>query len=485
MSLTVAELLQALPQVDEETTAPPNGLTVPNGLAAPQEPSLRPVPVGRWQRMTLLGSLQAKIAAAYLFYWIRGWFKSADENSRLLAETHWRTAVHVLNSMGYLRGAVMKAGQTLANFPDIAPREFVETLEKLHFDAPPMHWSLLREMVHNELGDDPENLFAEFDPTAFAAASLGQVHLARLKTGEVVAVKIQYPAIAQSIANDFRNLVLFLLPNRLGRDWLNLKDQFDDFRLRLEQETDYDLEARNLEKARALFRDEEGIIVPRVYRQYSTARVLTMDLLEGVHMDEYLARNPSQAERNEVGIKMVRASYRLMYAGRMLYNDYHPGNFLFLDDGRLGLIDFGYIMPLDDELWELFRMIDRPLTTGRADDRLAALKTWSGLGEESSDQLRLYSEFGEWQWRARAEGGVFDFGDEADFRRGVDIFTQMLRKRYSRGHRTTLTITRGNFGWRSLLYRLGARFDIRPLAEAEIAATGWDRSSYARPGGKA
>jgi predicted unusual protein kinase regulating ubiquinone biosynthesis (AarF/ABC1/UbiB family) len=92
----------------------------------------------------LLSSLQAKIAAAYAFHWVRSWFRSADVSEMQLAETHWRNAARVLDSMGYMRGAVMKIGQALANLPDIAPREFVETLERLLFDAPPMHWSPLR-----------------------------------------------------------------------------------------------------------------------------------------------------------------------------------------------------------------------------------------------------------------------------------------------------------------------------------------------------
>ena len=476
MALTIAEVMRALPDVDRDESV---GNT-PTPILV--ETSMRPIPIGRWKRMTVLGSLQAKIAAAYMFHWIRGWFRSADENHRAIAETHWRTAARVLDSMGYLRGAVMKIGQTLANFPDIAPREFVETLDQLHFDAPPMHWSLLREMVFNELGDDPENLFAEFDKRAFAAASLGQVHRARLKTGEEVAVKIQYPGVATSIAGDFSNLFLFLLPNRLGRDWQNLQSQFEDFRERLEQETDYLQEAANLQLARSLFREGDGVVVPKVFPQYSTARVLTMAMVGGVHLNQFLERQPSQAERNEAGIKMVRAWYRLMYSGRMLYNDYHPGNFLFLDDGRMGLIDFGHVVKLEGDLWEIMRTLDRPLTTGKREDRVAALKVWADLTDETSDQMRLYQEFADWNWQCRYIPGPYNFGNEQDFRRGVELFTEMLRKRYSKGHPSTPTITRGNFGWRSMLYRLKSNFDIRAIAESEIGATGWDRSDYAQVG---
>src|SRR5207245_11193902 len=111
----------------------------------------------------LLATLQVKFAHACLFYSSRCWSHYSVQKERLLAETHWTTAVRLLYSMGYLRGAVMKVEQTLANFPDIVPQAFVQTLEQLHFDAPPMHWSLLRAMVCNELGDDPAGRFAAFD----------------------------------------------------------------------------------------------------------------------------------------------------------------------------------------------------------------------------------------------------------------------------------------------------------------------------------
>jgi aarF domain-containing kinase len=474
---TVAELMKALPDYEED--APPRIVPLSDALAAV---SMRPVPVGRLRRLRLLGTLQAKIAAAYLFYWIRAWFKNADEREQLLAETHWRTAVRVLDSMSYLRGATLKVGQLLGNFPDIIPEAFVETLEQLHFNAPPMHWSLLREMVYNELGDDPENIFASFQTRAFAAASLGQVHHAQLKTGERVAVKIQYPGIGRTISDDFRNLQLFLLPARLSSDWENTREQFDDLRIRLVRETDYKREAAALQKARSLFRDDEGIVIPRVFPECSTERVLTMERLEGVHLDQFLASDPPQEVRNEFARKMLRAWYRMLFSGRVLYADFHPGNFVFMDDGRLGVIDFGCMLELDDTMWDLFRKMDRPLTTGRREDRIAVMKEWSWIGDDPADRdrLRVTDEYTDWSWRPRYCGGEFDFGDEASFRRGIDLFVEMVRKRYSRARPCTPIIARQHLGWWAMLYQLKAKVDVSPIAEQEVRATGWDRSDYAR-----
>lgn len=472
---TVAELIAALPEEDLEK-GPPLAKGNSEALA---HASQVPVPMGRFRRLTALGSLQAKIGAAYLFHWLRGFFKSADENKRLLAETHWKTALRMLDSMSYLRGAVMKVGQTLANFPDIAPREFVETLEKLHFDAPPMHWSLLKEMVHGELGDDTENVFASFDKQAFAAASLGQVHGATLKSGEEVAVKIQYPGIARAIESDFRNLALFLLPARLTKDWESTKDQFADLSRRLALEADYELEAANLRKAKALFTEEDGIVIPKVFPQWSTARVLSMERLRGKHLREFLDGNPSQEERNEVGRKILRAWYRMMYAGKMFYADMHPGNFLMLEGGRLGMLDFGFIMPIEGEEGELFRKMDRALTTGKSEDRMAANKEWCNIRDDETDRLQLTERYADWCWRPRYSGGVFDFGDEADFREGIHLFTELFRRRYSRARPSTPVIARCQFAWRSMLYQLKAKINIRDIAEDEVKATGWDRSEYA------
>jgi hypothetical protein len=474
---TVAELMDALPEPIGELAAQPKG-PLPELL---EDWALRPVPVGAFRRLRVLGTLQAEVTAAYMFLWLRGWFNHAAEKEKLTAETQWSTALRVLDSMSYLRGATIKIGQMMANFPDIMPGPFVETFERLHFDAPPMHWSLLKEMVHGELGCDPEDRFASFDKRAFAAASMGQVHRAGLKTGEEVAVKIQYPGIARTVRDDFRNLFFFLLPARFSRDWENLRQQFEDLRLRLERETDYEQEADMQQRVRRLFRDEDDIVVPRVYREHSTSRVLTMDYLAGETIDQFVARNPSQEERNRFARLILRAWYRMLYAGRLFYADIHPGNFLLLNDGRLGLIDFGFVLELNEEMWDHFRQIDRPQTTGRIEHRLAAMKIWHGIADQPRDQvlLRLVEQLCDWFWKCRYGGGEFDFGDEADFRRGVDLMVQIGRNRDCRSQPYGPVIARQTFGIRALLYRLKAKIDVKPLAEADIGLTGWDRSEYA------
>src|SRR5713101_7064743 len=128
------------------------------------------------------------------------------------------------------------------------------------------------------------------------------------------------------------------------------------------------------------------------------------------------------------------------------------------------------------------RNMDRAFTTGRREDLIAAVKEWSGgITDDPADAdfLRLAVEFADWEMRARYCGGPFDFADEADYHRGIDLASETVRKRYTRSRPCTPVIMRQHMGWRSILYRLKAKIDIRAIAEEEVKATGWDRSDYA------
>jgi aarF domain-containing kinase len=471
MNPNLAELLAALPAVEDEPEARLDAALLQQLF---DSLSRRRVPLGSLQRLGTLGAMQAQIFLAYAAWWVRGWFRSADHNAQALVETQLRVALKLVAGMSYLRGAVMKVGQTLANLPGVVPDEIVDTLEHLHFQAPPMHFALLREYVHNELGGDPEDVFATFEPRAFAAASLGQVHRARLKSGEEAAVKVQYPGIGTSIRADFRNLVALMLPMRVSRDWENLKAQMEDLRRVLELETDYEKEAEFLRKARSLFQEDDQIVVPRVYEQHSTRRVITMELIGGVHVHDFLAGNPSQELRDHFGGLIVRAWDRLFFAGRVNYADLHPGNFLFLPDGRLGLLDFGCVRPFSDGEWGLMRRAMRAMD-GSREDFLRYAKQSVCLPEDAPmdpEHLRLLERLIDWSWRPGRCQGPFDFGDGQFLREGAEIFRELARKHHTRGEPLCVLSARMFFGLFSMLYRLGARVNRRMIGEEEARAAG-------------
>jgi hypothetical protein len=472
----LAALPEDLAPPDADVPPDADALTAALGLAGRAAPAGaagrgdRPVPLGRLRRGWILGSLQARLAAGYLASWLRGGFAGEDEQTRLRNEAHLRAALQLLGGMTYLRGAVMKVGQALANYPGLAPEEFVETLGALHFEAPPMHFSLLREMVRRELGADPEDLFAEFETRAFAAASLGQVHRARLSDGTPVAVKIQYPGIDRAIREDFRNLSTLALPMRLSARFDNLLRQFEDVRAMLDIELDYEAEADFTEQARAVMTPETDVVVPRVHRRWSGARVLTTDLLDGLHLDAFLATRPGQAARDRHGRQILHSAMRTFYR-RLCYADPHPGNYLFLADGRLGLIDFGSCRAFDDEDWDLCeRMAEGFHLGGEALEDGLRIGTCRERGEAlPAEHDRLLRAMVDWLWEPMRHEGPFDFGGEY-FPRGMALVERIVGRRYTRSAPVNTWINRNFLGVRAMLHRLGARVDMASLGRAEMAA---------------
>jgi aarF domain-containing kinase len=467
MDVNLSELLAALPEDDPSSSANAD-LAQERLREILADLAQRPVPVGSLHRLWTLSELSAQIALAYVALWMRRWFADADASKRRLLETNLRVALKLFHRLGYLRGAMTKLGQAAGNLPGILPAQVADILDRLHFDVPPMHYPLIREVVRNEFGKDPEELFLSFEKEAFAAASLGQVHRARLKSGEPVAVKIQYPGIARTIDADFRNLSALLLPLRLGKDWESAKAQFEEIRRMLNQEVDYVQEAESVRLASALFRAEDGIFVPQVYPEYSGKRVLTTDYVQGLHLPEYLATNPTQASRNAFGTKMYIAWFRMYYAF-MTYADPHPGNYLFLADGRLGLIDFGCVQHYGSEERELVRLAER-MTYEDSNILREVVQRVCGVtanDPEFPDYVRTMEESLNWMMEPVRQPGAFDFGDEGHFQRGVDWFTRVVRSRKTRSHPMYVYWNRSIFGFKALLYRLRAQVDVHAVLRQE------------------
>ena len=236
----------------------------------------------------------------------------------------------------------------------------------------------------------------------------------------------------------------------------------------LNQEVDYLQEAESTTLAHDLFRPEDGIVVPRVFPDYSGKRVLTTEYLQGLHLTEYLATNPSQESRNAFGTKLYSAWHRMYYAG-CPHADPHPGNYLFMNDGRLGIIDFGCVQRYGPEERELVRLADK---MSFEDPTLAQEVVHRFCGVTSDDPalpdyLKMMEESRDWMTEPVRKPGIFDFGDEAHFQRGLDFFSRTIEKKLTRANPMCVYMNRSIFGLKALLYRLRAQVDVHEVMRRE------------------
>lgn len=298
--------------------------------------------------MLKVGELATSVGSSYVWQALRWPFRSADSRQKALLDAHIRNAMKMVERSKELRGAFMKLVQILSMRDDILPAEALQVLSVVQSSVPPMDYALIRKQIIRELGGPPEELFAAFDEEAFAAASLGQVHKARLPSGEEVVVKVQYPGVEETVNQDLQNVKALLQTFTLiGRDVMRQKiDQSDVYREleeRLHEEIDYVNEAKNIALFQKMFRDDDEVLIPDVYPDFSSRRVLTMSLLEGYAFKEILGPGVDQSLKDWVAVKYFRVLWRQIFEFGMLHTDPHPGNYLVTYHPKLAILDFGSI----------------------------------------------------------------------------------------------------------------------------------------------
>src|SRR5437016_8742146 len=298
-------------------------------------------------RALSMASMGAGIAGSYVGYLLQRAFLGEAKGKIKLKSTHIRAARRMADEMQALRGPAMKLGQMLSLQTGVLPDEILAELATLQMEAPGMHPSLVRVQVNGSLGREPEEIFKQFTAEAFAAASLGQVHHAVTREGQRVAVKIQYPGIRRAIENDFRLFRTFSKPAQAsGHIRRAAIDEIED---QIIAETDYLREADNIEFLADRLAPLSFVKVPRVFRAYSSDKVLTMSLMIGRHLEDFLAQPPSQTLRNELGANLFELFYFQVLQIEALHADPHWGNYLFNDDAGISLVDFGCVKYLSRE----------------------------------------------------------------------------------------------------------------------------------------
>jgi predicted unusual protein kinase regulating ubiquinone biosynthesis (AarF/ABC1/UbiB family) len=324
----------------------------------------------RLKRAAQMTSAAAGVAAREVT--ARALLATGDSEGRRAAATRQqlKSAESLVKVFSGMRGAAMKVGQTLSAVdlglvPEEIRPQFQEILASLQQDAEPVSFKAIRKVVEQDLGERLGEAFSEFDAEPLAAASIGQVHRATLKDGRAVAVKVQYPGIVEAIRADMQNLRLALKLLGVIAPGIDTGAIAQEIRERIGQELDYELEAANQRETARVYRTHPFIRVPDVVSSLSRERVLVSELVEGARFAQ--AREWPAERRDRIGEILIRFYFNGPIRHRLLNGDPHPGNSLFLDDGRVAFVDFGFFKHVSDR--EVRQLIASTRATYEGDAR--------------------------------------------------------------------------------------------------------------------
>src|SRR5688572_19240513 len=332
-------------------------------MAAPEDSLCGPVAkddsritTGRVRRTAKVGSVIGGAGARYAGTRAANVARSKERREEALEQTHLEAAERMVKTLGTMKGAAMKIAQ-LASFIDteFLPPEYAqlyqEELSKLRSQAPPMPWKKVKHVLEEEWDDPVEELFEDFEQEAAAAASIGQVHRAVLPDGRRVAVKIQYPGVADAVRADMQNAGMILRLAKALAPGLDAKAAAAELKERVLEELDYEYEAQNQRSFSRSYRGHPFIYVPDVVTRLSRRRVLVTEWVDGMSFDD--VKTLPQEEKDRFGEIVFRFCFGSIYHLQHFNADAHPGNYLLMEDGKVAFLDFGMTKQLDKEQIEL------------------------------------------------------------------------------------------------------------------------------------
>lgn len=282
-------------------------------------------------------------------------------------------------ALGTLKGPMMKIAQILGNIPGALPDNYREAFAELQSMAPPMGPLFVKRRMRQELGENYNSLFCNFELDAFKAASLGQVHKAELKSGEKVVCKLQYPAMKETVASDLQQFVFVLNSLSFTGRSIEARGLIDELADRLYEEIDYRKEVSNLELFRAIYASQDfqahikAPCIPKVFTDYSTDKLIVMEYLAG---EPLVAACHNQDMANNVGRSLFWCWYWPLYYAGVIHGDSHMGNYALGSDGTLQLYDFGCVKVFSQEFVKSIEYLYRGLLHNDKDQYVHAFEKW-------------------------------------------------------------------------------------------------------------
>lgn len=415
------------------------------------------IPTTKTQRSAKFVKTGFQIGGNYIKHYSKKLFNPDLDREQLNEDN----ATDIYKSLSELKGSALKIAQMLSMDKNVLPRSYVDKFTQSQYNAPPLSGPLIVRTFTKQLGKAPEKLFDKFNTSSTHAASIGQVHEAMLN-GKKLAVKIQYPGVADSISSDLKLVKPFAF-RLLGMSEKELNIYVAEVEERLLEETDYELEVRRSIQFSEACKNLNNIVFPTYYPEYSGKRIITMDWIKGKHLKEFLKTNPSQELRNKIGQALWDFYNFQQHELRAVHADPHPGNFLITEDEKLGVIDFGCIKELPDDFYEPFFSL---VSAGILQDKAKTIDAFRKLDMIFKTDTPAQVEF---YYKAYKEmislfarpylDEVFDFS-KPEFFDQLYAYGEKIAKmpefKQPRGVKHFIYVNRTNFGLYTILQELKA-----------------------------
>ena len=377
------------------------------------------------RRFMKLAGMTASIASKTVSNKIRNFNADEDQKNEARSKLFQDIGIQIADTLGEMKGAVMKVGQIASQYKDIFPPEVAKAIAKLQRQAPAMPFAQIKLQVEKELGKPLDQIFKHFDEQPFAAASIGQVHKATLPNGKEVVVKVQYPGVDEACESDLKQVRLALRLMGVLKVDRKLQDRiFQEIQDSLHEELNYEIEAQNLQVFKTFHEKlDPKIIIPNVFTDYSSRRILTLSLEKGENIET--ASTWDLQTRNEMGRRLVRALGQQMFYLKRFHCDPHPGNFAFREDGSVIIYDFGGVKTLSIDIVERFKNLVR---AGRKNDIATIeehLTTLDALSEKGVFPEELYHEWLEVLLRPLTT--QYDFAENSAHHDGVKLVKKSIK----------------------------------------------------------
>lgn len=422
------------------------------------------IPTSKVQRASKFIKTGAKVGGNYLKHYGKKMFNPNLTKEQLDSEN----AEDIYQSLSELKGSALKVAQMLSMDKNVLPTPYQDKFALSQYSAPPLSYPLVVRTFQKYLGKAPESIFDSFTKNAVNAASIGQVHKATLN-GKELAVKVQYPGVADSISSDLK-IVRPIAARMFKISNIELEQYIGEVEEKLIEETNYSLELERSIQLTQKSAHVANVYFPKYYPEFSSERILVMDWIDGLHVKEWVKENPSQDERNKIGQALWDFYHYQVHELNEVHADPHPGNFIITPENQLGIIDFGCVKVIPKDFYDqYFKLMEKDILNPEYDLEELFMK----LGFLNADDTRKEKDFFMAIFHEMIEllgrpfrNDTFDFGDDSYFQQIFEVGDRVSRmkelrnSKTARGNRHGLYINRTYFGLYNLLNDLKAKVVI-------------------------